>query len=100
MLFNTMIQAPIVTLHVSSEAAQSERRFDRALSIRTLKERLEAITGVSANTMKITAYNNKDQIVCAVNDDEKMLGYYPLEDYMRLHVCIFVLLGDVIILFL
>lgn len=35
-----------VTLFVSSESAASERRFDKAMSVASLKERLEPITGV------------------------------------------------------
>ncbi|KAJ3317563.1 hypothetical protein HDU76_001129, partial [Blyttiomyces sp. JEL0837] len=79
------IQSAIVTLIVSSEAASSERRFDRGITIASLKERLEPITGAAVASMKITLYNAKDEVVCQIDDDSKMLGYYPLQDYMRLH---------------
>ncbi|KAI9340791.1 CAP Gly-rich domain-containing protein [Zopfochytrium polystomum] len=80
------VQAPIVTLNVTSEAASSERRFDRSLTLPSLKERLEPLTGVPTASMKLTAFTANGERVCALDDDSKMLGYYPLSDYMRLHV--------------
>ncbi|KAI8816689.1 CAP Gly-rich domain-containing protein [Fimicolochytrium jonesii] len=77
---------PIVTVFVASEGAASERRFDKSITIERLKERLEPITGVPAATMKISLYTSTDQLVGSMDDDEKMLGYYPVEDFMRLQV--------------
>ncbi|KAJ3182339.1 hypothetical protein HDU87_008502 [Geranomyces variabilis] len=85
MLLNTNSN-PIVTLFVSSEGASSERRFDKALTIDRFKERLEPITGVPVSTMKVSLYTDRDQLVAVMDDDSKMLGYYPVSDFMRVEV--------------
>ncbi|KAJ8323811.1 hypothetical protein O5D80_007696 [Batrachochytrium dendrobatidis] len=77
---------PIVTLFVSSKNATSERRFDRSYTVFTLKERLEPITGIPASTMIIKLMSASGEFMAAFDDDEKMLGYYPIHDYMRLDV--------------
>ncbi|KAJ3039719.1 hypothetical protein HDV00_011951 [Rhizophlyctis rosea] len=85
-----MLQQPtnaaIVTVFVSSEGVSSERRFDKATTIGNLKDRLEPITGVPVSSMRIELYTNADQLVGTFDDDSKMLGYYPVENFMRLHV--------------
>ncbi|TPX51860.1 hypothetical protein SeMB42_g00532 [Synchytrium endobioticum] len=76
----------IVTVFVTSEGASSERRFDKSMPISSLKDRLEPITGVPASTMRITLYSHSDVPVGCLSEDERMLGYYPVADYMRLDV--------------
>ncbi|KAI8839612.1 CAP Gly-rich domain-containing protein [Chytridium lagenaria] len=77
------VQSPIVTLFVSSEGVSSERRFNRDITIATLKERLSPITGVPPSTMKISVYGRT-----AGSTKESMIyvGFYPLEDFMALQV--------------
>ncbi|KAJ3411127.1 hypothetical protein HDV05_002691 [Chytridiales sp. JEL 0842] len=89
MLHNPMgvsIQSPVIRLMVSGEGVGSERRFDRAMTIASLKERLEPITGVPCGSMRLVAYNHSEQPVCSLDDDSKMLGFYPLQDMFRLQV--------------
>ncbi|KAJ3239521.1 hypothetical protein HDU81_005748 [Chytriomyces hyalinus] len=76
----------IVKLFVSSEGVTSERRFDKGITIAALKDRLEPITGVPAGSMRISLFSKADAPVCQIDDNERMLGFYPVEDYMRLHV--------------
>ncbi|KAJ3028169.1 UNVERIFIED_CONTAM: hypothetical protein HDU68_002315 [Siphonaria sp. JEL0065] len=76
----------IVTLFVSSEGVTSERRFDKGQTIAQLKERLEPITGVPCATMKITLFSKTDAPLCSLDDDSKMLGFFPCENFMRIHV--------------
>ncbi|KAJ3190242.1 hypothetical protein HDU85_000535 [Gaertneriomyces sp. JEL0708] len=78
--------SPIVTLFVTSEGASSERRFDKSITIDRLKERLEPITGVQVATMQLTLYSQASTPVATLSDPSKMLGYYPVSDYMRLQV--------------
>ncbi|KAJ3022345.1 hypothetical protein HKX48_006379 [Thoreauomyces humboldtii] len=85
MLLNTNSN-PIVTLFVTSEGASSERRFDKSLTIDRFKERLEPITGVPVSTMRISLYTSNNQLVGAIDDETKMLGYYPVADFMRVEV--------------
>ncbi|KAJ3150129.1 hypothetical protein HK101_001987 [Irineochytrium annulatum] len=85
------IQSPIVTLFVDSDVGASERRFDRSTTIANLKLRLEPITGVSAGDMRIALHARDDDScsrapLCLLDDDTRMLGFYPLHDYMKLRV--------------
>ncbi|KAJ1827031.1 hypothetical protein LPJ73_008867 [Coemansia sp. RSA 2703] len=75
----------IVTLFVESENASSERRFPKSLKLDELKARLEPIVGIAASSQKLTL-QQQSQEVCALTDDTKMLGYYPVQDYMTLRV--------------
>jgi tubulin-folding cofactor B len=36
--------------------------------------------------MKVSVYNDSDQLVCTLDDDSKMLGYYPVADMWSLRV--------------
>ncbi|KAI8908589.1 CAP Gly-rich domain-containing protein [Gorgonomyces haynaldii] len=74
----------IVSLFVQSKQASSERRFDKGLLIIELKERLSVITGVPAGQMLVKLLKDKQHI--ATLEDDKKLGFYPLEDYMILDV--------------
>ncbi|KAI9146078.1 CAP Gly-rich domain-containing protein [Paraphysoderma sedebokerense] len=76
----------ILTLFVSSQnTIDSERRFDKGLSIASLKAKLEPITGVPAETQLIKLYNG-DSFITTVEGDDYMLGAFPVENFMRLHV--------------
>lgn len=48
--------------------------------------KLELVTGGSAVTMKIKLYDNKNNFVCDIANDEALLGSYPVEDGMRIHI--------------
>ncbi|KAJ1723545.1 hypothetical protein LPJ53_002114 [Coemansia erecta] len=75
----------IVTLFVESQNASSERRFPKSLQLDELKARLEPIVGIAASSQHLTLLR-QSQEVCALTDATKMLGYYPVEDYMTLLV--------------
>lgn len=44
------------------------------------------MTGGNCNTMQIEAYTKDNKLVCKLEDDNALLGSYPLENGMRLHV--------------
>ncbi|CAO3612417.1 unnamed protein product [Mucor hiemalis] len=77
----------IVTLFVdtSNEQVSSERRFDKSLTISQLKYKLEPITGIPYSTQKIDLYQGNN-LQGPLDNDERMLGSYPVEDYMRIQV--------------
>ena len=37
--------------------------------------------------MKINLYSQSDVLIGSLNEDERMLGYYPIIDFMRFDVC-------------
>lgn len=44
------------------------------------------MTGASCQTMKIETYDKDNKLVCSLTDDNALLGSYPVDDGMRLHV--------------
>lgn len=68
-----------------SEPEINTRRYRRGLTISDLKNKLEMITGRSAATMLLSAYN-KDKLVAKLDDDDSQLGSYPVENGMFLLV--------------
>lgn len=44
------------------------------------------MTGGNCNTMQIEAYNKDNKLVASLNDNNQLVGFYPLDDGMRLHV--------------
>lgn len=78
----------IVTVNVacSSTKVGSERRFDKALTISALKGKLEMIVGASAGHQKLRLEDHTGAVICTLDNNEAMLGAYPVEDYMTIYV--------------
>jgi len=78
----------IVILHVSCSTAKvgSERRFEKGLTILALKGKLELITGALAGHMKLVLRTPEDRDICVLDNNDAMLGAYPVEDHLHLHV--------------
>ncbi|KAJ3224439.1 hypothetical protein HK099_008459 [Clydaea vesicula] len=74
----------LLTLFITSESSSSERRFEKSITIGTLKEKLEFITGVPCATCKLILYTKENNQVAVLDDDTKMLGFYPVYDFMRI----------------
>lgn len=68
-----------------SEPEINARRYRRGMTVGDLKNKLEMITGRSASTMILSAYD-KDKLVAKMDDDDSQLGSYPVENGMFLLV--------------
>lgn len=78
----------VVKINVSNshnDAVSFERRYSKSLKISEFKAKLEPITGGSAATMKLELYSG-DRLVSRLDDDDRLLGFYSIEDGMRVHV--------------
>jgi len=65
----------------------SEKRFAKGITVSDLKGKLELITGANAATMEINVHDEKTGAkVCSLVNDDALLGSYPIDDGMRLHV--------------
>merc|ERR1711963_918905 len=65
----------------------SERRFDKGITVQTLKDKLELITGARSALMAIEVFDQNDVKVCDLKDDEAPLGSFPIESQgFRIHV--------------
>ena len=75
-----------ISTNVSS--VKSERKFAKDLTIFDLKGKLELITGAVTANMDISVYdkNNETKLVCELDDNDKLLGSYPIDSGMTLYV--------------
>lgn len=75
-----------VTISSSLNSFGSERRFQKDLKIAELKDKLVLLTGADVSSMKLELYNKENKLVCPLDNDGALLGSYPIEDGMRIHV--------------
>ena len=75
-----------ISTNVSS--VKSERKFAKDLTIFDLKGKLELITGALTANMDISVYdkNNETKLVCELDDNDKLLGSFPIDSGMTLYV--------------
>lgn len=75
-----------ISTNVSS--VKSERKFAKDLTIFDLKGKLELITGAVTANMDISVYDkdNETKLVCELDDNDKLLGSYPVDSGMTLYV--------------
>lgn len=83
----TISSNPLVSVLVTSTANRYgvERRFERGMSIATLKSKLELITGASAHSVKLSLFTAENKLVCTLDNDESLLGSYPVDDGMIIY---------------
>lgn len=60
--------------------------FPGVLTIQYFQSKLELLTGGSCTTMQLEVFDRDDKPVCSLNDDNQLLGAYPVDCGMRLHV--------------
>ncbi|XP_037072140.1 tubulin-folding cofactor B-like isoform X2 [Pollicipes pollicipes] len=83
-----VVTADTVNVMVTSNITQfpMQKRFQKSLTILALKNKLELVTGGSAATMRLSLYDKQDQFVCAMDSETALLGSFPVDEGMRLHV--------------
>ena len=47
---------------------------------------MELVTGANASSMILEVYNKEKEFVCALTNDNSLLGSFPIDDGMRIHV--------------
>lgn len=50
------------------------------------KGKLELVTGGNLVTMTVEVYDKNDKLICKLEDGQRLLGSYPIDDGMRIHV--------------
>ena len=46
------------------------------------------ITGATSSMMDLEVFDERDKFVCKLDNNVALLGSYPIENNMRIHVCI------------
>lgn len=82
----TVVTPTHVTLIITStiNSFSSQRRFAKTLTIADLKLKLVMLTGAT-QSMTLELYKGKN-LICNMNDDTALLGSFPVEDDMIIHV--------------
>lgn len=57
-----------------------EKRYAKDIKLDNMKSKLEMITGYECVNMKLFLLNREKKLICEMDDDSKMLGFYPIED--------------------
>lgn len=77
-----------VFISTNVSTIKSERKFAKDLTIFDLKGKLELITGALTASMDISVYDKNDEtkLVCELDDNERLLGSYPVDSGMTLFI--------------
>ena len=85
----SVVTADFVNLSITNSSQQSycvERRFQKGITIDEFKGKLELVTGGNQATMTVEAYDKNDKLICKLDDGQRLLGSYPIDDGIRIHV--------------
>jgi tubulin-folding cofactor B len=84
----TVVTQSFVSVTILTEAHEFgvEKRFAKDITIVNLKDKLELICGYMASDMKLKLLNKEKKYLCDIDDESKMLGFYPVEDGYFLQV--------------
>ncbi|MBN3310373.1 tubulin-folding cofactor B [Amia ocellicauda] len=84
----TVITNPTVAVRLTSTMSSFEvnRRFNRGITIAELKSRLEMIVGSPAGCMELQLFSTTDNFLQKLDDNEALLGSYPVDDDCKIHV--------------
>jgi tubulin-specific chaperone B len=77
-----IITQPFVNLTVISDDREfgSNKRYAKDLKLIDFKNKIEMMTGYQTADMKLKLLNKNKQVICDLDDNDKMIGFYPMED--------------------
>nr|CAG4647409.1 EOG090X0DT2 [Megafenestra aurita] len=85
--FEVVTQSTVnVMISSSFSSFVVEKRYPKNLTLGELKGKLELVTGANAGSMTLEVYNREKEFVCALTNDNSLLGSFPIDDGMRIHV--------------
>ncbi|XP_048378611.1 tubulin-folding cofactor B [Stegostoma tigrinum] len=83
-----VVSAPAVEVRITSPFTSfvSEKRFNRSITVSELKCKLELIVGSPASCMELQLFSPDDKFIGLLQQDDALLGSYPVDDRCRIHV--------------
>lgn len=83
-----VVSSPVLNIFLSSSTSSFliEKRFNKDLTVSALKGKLELLTGAVASSQQLEVYDTSNKAVCKLDNDDALLGSYPIDDGMRIHV--------------
>ncbi|XP_039987296.1 tubulin-folding cofactor B [Xiphias gladius] len=84
----TVVTNPTVNVRLTSTISSFEvqRRFNRGIGIAELKGKLEMVVGAPASRMDLELFSVSDKFLLKMDNNEALLGSYPVDDDCRIHV--------------
>ncbi|KAJ8385038.1 hypothetical protein AAFF_G00195680 [Aldrovandia affinis] len=84
----TVITNPTVSVRLTSTLSSFEvnRRFNRGITVAEFKSKLEMVVGTPASSMDLQLFSASDKFLQNMEDNEALLGSYPVDDDCRIHV--------------
>ncbi|KAJ4936084.1 hypothetical protein JOQ06_017608 [Pogonophryne albipinna] len=84
----TVVTNPLVNVRLTSSISSFEvqRRFNRGISIAELKGKLEMVLGATPSCMDLDLFSVSDKFLQKMDDNEALLGSFPVDDDCRIHV--------------
>ncbi|CAL1683991.1 unnamed protein product [Lasius platythorax] len=85
----SVITSDFVNVSITNSGQESccvERRFQKGITIDEFKGKLELLTGGNSATMIIEVYDKNDRFICKLEEGQRLLGSYPIDDGTRIHV--------------
>uniref|UniRef100_A0A8C5ARW7 Tubulin folding cofactor B n=1 Tax=Gadus morhua TaxID=8049 RepID=A0A8C5ARW7_GADMO len=84
----TVITNPIVAVRLTSTLSSFEvnKKYSRGLCIADFKGKLEMVVGTPVSCMDLELYSTSDQFLVKMDDNDALLGSYPVDDDCRIHV--------------
>lgn len=84
----TVVTNPIVKVRVTSTLSSFEyqNKFNRGVTVAALKGKLELVVGAPASSMDLEIFSVSDKFLQKMDDNEALLGSYPVDDNCRIHV--------------
>lgn len=83
-----VVSNPTVSVRLTSTLSSFEvnRRFNRGITISEFKSKLELVIGCPAASMDLQLFSTSDKFLQNLDDNEVLLGSYPVDDDCRIHV--------------
>ncbi|XP_056230751.1 tubulin-folding cofactor B [Seriola aureovittata] len=84
----TIVTNPTVNVRLTSTiiSFETQRRFNRGISVAELKGKLEMVVGTPSSCMDLELYSVSDKFMQKIDDNDALLGSYPVDDDCRIHV--------------
>ncbi|KAK2847273.1 hypothetical protein Q5P01_010272 [Channa striata] len=84
----TVVTSPIVNVRLTSTISSFEvlRKFNKGITIAELKGKLEMVVGTPASFMDLELFSVSNRFLQKMDDNEALLGSYPVDDNCRIHV--------------
>ncbi|XP_076846524.1 tubulin-folding cofactor B [Brachyhypopomus gauderio] len=79
---------PTVSVRITSTLSSFEvnRRFNRGITVAEFKSKLELVIGCPAASMDLQLFSTSDKFLQNLDDNDALLGSYPVDDDCRIHV--------------